>query len=222
MIHSALYGLENIALKYDGLLGRVNQKLLCFLKAGLSQKLSSLQSDQMEPDAQGTWRLPLGASQPSPPHPSSPLNWGSGWAKGPVFRLSPAGVGHFLCEPPTRLPCPSCSGQCPNASTSHLGLAKPVPTAGGEGVTRTAESTHPWQEHNGTRTGWLTGLGTDNTVNRAEWQTASQNNDKPAEQWLENVFHHYYTHTQTHALRHTPKLSQMCTTCTRMCTYNIT
>ena len=113
-------------------------------------------------------------------------------------------------SPPSRPPLPSCSGQCPNASTSHLGLAKPVPTVGGAGVTRSVESTHPWREHNGPRTGWLTGLRTDNTVNRAEWQTASQNNEKPAEQWLENISHHYRTHlprthtwTYAHMYTHT-------------------
>lgn len=93
------------------------------------------------------WKLKLGAHEgapgglvPSPPHPSSPL---CGLEKGPVLRLVPAMVvvvgGFKTHNPSSHLPLPSCSGWCLNASTSHLGLPKPVLTAEGGSM----ESTHP-------------------------------------------------------------------------------
>ncbi|CAB1429573.1 unnamed protein product [Pleuronectes platessa] len=73
---------------------------------------------------------PRGSCHPHPPHPltPSPLNWGPGCTKG--LALPPLTTPKNV----SRLPLhslPSCSGQCPNARTSHLGLAKPVPTVGG-------------------------------------------------------------------------------------------
>ncbi|KAK2826004.1 hypothetical protein Q5P01_020218 [Channa striata] len=63
--------------------------------------LSSLQSDQMELDAQGTQRWPQEGTLPSsPPQPSSPLNWGSGWAKGAILCLLPAVEASFLPKSP--------------------------------------------------------------------------------------------------------------------------
>lgn len=41
------------------------------------------------------------------------------------------GGGFNTHNPSSHLPLPSCSGWCPNASTSHLGLPKPVLTAEG-------------------------------------------------------------------------------------------
>lgn len=71
-------------------------------------------------------------------------------------------------------------------------------------MTHSVESTHPCREHNSPRTDWLTGLGTDNTVNRAEWQTAPQNNRKPTEQWCATTTTHTKTrmNTCTHILSH--------------------
>lgn len=81
----------------------------------------------------GHTKVAPGGLPSSPPHPPSPLNWNSDWAKGPVLCLLPAVEAiPPLPNPPSRLPLPSCSGHCPNASTSHLGLAKPVPTVGGQ------------------------------------------------------------------------------------------
>lgn len=174
---------------------------LCFLKTGLSQTLSSVQSDQMELDAQGTQRWPLGASHPhplTPPHP-----WTGALAgQGDQFSAS-----CLLFRPLTPPPLPSTPSllqrTVPKCQHVPPGPSQACPYCRGAGVTRSVESTHPWQEHNGPRTGWLTGLGTDNTVNRAEWQTASQNNEKPAERWLENISHHYHTHTHTDIHEHT-------------------
>lgn len=97
---------------------------------------------------------PWGTSNPSP-HPFSPRNRDSDWARGPVLCLSSIFEATSSPKYPSCLPLASCSGHCPNASTSHLGLAKPDPTVRGAGMTCSAQSTHPWQKHNGTRTGWL-------------------------------------------------------------------
>ncbi|KAK2891836.1 hypothetical protein Q8A73_017501 [Channa argus] len=59
------------------------------------------ESDQMELDAQGTQRWPHEGTLPSSPlQPSSPLNWGSGWAKGPILCLLPAVEASFLPRSP--------------------------------------------------------------------------------------------------------------------------
>lgn len=44
--------------------------------------------------------------------------------------------------PPSLQPFPSRGGHCPNASTSHLGLAKPVLTVGGGGRRHTQRQEH--------------------------------------------------------------------------------
>lgn len=194
---------------------------LCFLKAGLSQTLSSLQSDQMELDAQGTRRWPLGASHPHPTPPPPPLltlELALWLHKGTHF-LPHACRWWWLFPPPKKKKKKKKKIKNPPSLPSLLqrtvpkcqhvppGPSQACPYCRGAGVTRSTESTHPWREHNGPRTGWLTGLHTDNTVNRAEWQTASQNNEEPAEQWLENISHHYYmpyphTHMRTYTHRH--------------------
>lgn len=171
----------------------------------------------MELETWGTRSWPLRVVYPYPPHPFSPLNWSSGWQRDKPSALCTIGDYHTH-NPSAHLPLPSCGGQCPNANMSHLGLAKPVPVVGGAGVTCSVESTHPWRKHSGSRTGWLTGLGTDNSVNHAQWQTASQNNkktnraetgqsrDSPTTTMLTHIFTshiHYmciHSHTWTHTL----------------------
>ncbi len=134
---------------------------------------------------------------PSTPHtPSHP--W-TGALAGQRDRFSVACLLWRPLPPQTSLPSTPSLLQRTVPKCQHVppGPSQACPFCRGAGVTRSVESTHPWREHNGPRTGWLTGLGTDNTVNRAEWQTASQNNEKPAERWLENISHHYQTHTHT-------------------------
>lgn len=50
------------------------------------------------------------------PHPSSPLNWRSGWAKGPVLRLLPA-VEAALPPPVHPFPPAADSAQMPARPT---------------------------------------------------------------------------------------------------------
>lgn len=102
------------------------------LKPGLSQTLSSLQW----PD--GTWcsgHTKVAPRGPPilPPAPFLAPELGI-WL-GKRTRSLPLACcgGHLpLQTTPSHRPLPSCSGQCPNASMSHLGLAKPVPTVRGQ------------------------------------------------------------------------------------------
>lgn len=145
----------------------------------------------------GHTKVAPGGLASSPPHPSSPLNCSTGWAQGPVLCPSPAVEATTPPQPPLTSTPRLLQRTVPKCQHVPPGPSQACPYCRGAGVTHSVESTHPWREHNGPRTGGLTGLGTDNTVNRAEWQTASQNNEKPAEQWLENISHLHRTHSHT-------------------------
>lgn len=170
----------------------ITMRRLCFPKQVCHKKLSPVRRNQMELDTQGTWRWPPGGSSPGRP---SPLNRSSSWCKGSgslpgamLERLPPSQPPPFHL--PFSLPqrtVPKCQNVPPGPSQACPCWRGPGGFGGG--MTSGVESTHPWREHSGPRTGRLTGPGTDNTVNRAEWQTASQNNEKPAERWLENISH---------------------------------
>lgn len=126
----------------------------------------------------GHTQVAPGGLPSSPDHPCSPLNWSSGWAKGPVLCLVPA---RDATTPNPSSPSASPSllqWTVPKCQHVPPGPSQACPYCPGAAMTSSVESTHPWREHSGPRTGRLTGLGTDNTVNRAEWQTASQNNEK--------------------------------------------
>lgn len=159
--------------------------------------------------------------------PSSPLTPPHPWTGDLPGQRDQFSASCLLWRPLSPLPSTPSLLQRTVPKCQHVppGPSQACPYCRGAGVTRSIESTHPWREHNGPRTGWLTGLRTDNTVNRAEWQTASQNNEKPAEQWLENISHHYRTHTHAHIRGHTHMrtLTQMCTktrTCVRAHTHH--
>lgn len=65
----------------------------------------------------------------SPPHPELEHWLGKGTRSPPYACWG----GFNTHNPSSHLPLPSCSGWCPNASTSHLGLPKPVLTVVGGG-----------------------------------------------------------------------------------------
>lgn len=92
----------------------------------LSQ-LSCLQRVQMEIETRDTQRWPLEALYPHPP----PWTRALPWQTDQFSALCLLWGGYNTHNPSSHLPLPSCSGWCPNASTSHLGLPKPVLTVGG-------------------------------------------------------------------------------------------
>lgn len=105
-----------------------NYEATCFLKTGLSRHCPLCRvtrwSLMLRAHKGGPWGPPI--LTPSPLLiPKLELWMGKGISSLPLACCG----DHF---PPSRSPLPSCSGQCPNASTSHLGLAKPVPTVGGQ------------------------------------------------------------------------------------------
>lgn len=106
----------------------------------LSQWLSCLQRVQMEIETGGTRRCPWRPCTltPSPfVTPEVEQRLGKETSSPPCACWG----GFNAHNPSSHLPLPSCSGWCLNASTSHLGLPKPVLTAEGGSV----ESTHPWR-----------------------------------------------------------------------------
>lgn len=79
------------------------------------------------------WKLKLGTHKDGPwrpctltPHPWLERCLGKRTSSLPCACWG----GYNTHNPSSHLPLPSCSGWCPNASTSHLGLPKPVLTVG--------------------------------------------------------------------------------------------
>lgn len=94
--------------------------------------------------AESRWKLKLRTSKDGPwrpytltPHPELEHWLGKGTRSPPYSCWG----GFNTHNPSSHIPLPSCSGWRPNASTSHLGLPKPVLT----GVGGSMESTHPWR-----------------------------------------------------------------------------
>lgn len=81
--------------------------------------------------AESRWKMKLRTSKDGPwrpytltPHPELEHWLGKGTRSPPYACWG----GFNTHNPSSHLPLPSCSGWCPNASTSHLGLPKPVLT----------------------------------------------------------------------------------------------
>lgn len=160
--------------------------------------LSSLQSDQMELDTRGTHRWPLGASHP---HLITLAHPWTGALAGQRDQFSAIVPARDATTPNPSSPSASSSllqRTVPKCQHVPPGPSQACPYCRGAAMTSSVESTHPWREHSGPRTGRLTGLGTDNTVNRAEWQTASQNNEKPTAVIGKHLPPLPYSHPQRH------------------------